>query len=172
MLVHAVYGHLGSDESDALDGLIEHLTDSLCGPFRIPEDTAEQYDSNIFHLHAQFEDYLATEDLAATIHPVKFPLLDQVQRGISSSPTTAPAEPPDTGTAVHHADSSQPPCITLSVTTVQQRDLADTGASVSATGMMEILHNFTRTHDTRLPATMVKSLVQPAKAMHTFTMMP
>ena len=31
----------------------------------------------------------------------------------------------------------------LSVTTVQQRDLADTGASVSATGMREILHDFT-----------------------------
>ena len=30
MLVQAVYGHRGGDESDTVDGLIEHLTDSLC----------------------------------------------------------------------------------------------------------------------------------------------
>ena len=30
MLVQAVYGHLGTQETDELNGLIEHLTDSLC----------------------------------------------------------------------------------------------------------------------------------------------
>ena len=114
MLVHAVYGHLGGDESDALEGLIEHLTDSLCDPTRIPEDMAEQYDGNIFHLQAQFEDYLATEDMAEALHPVKFPLLDQIQRGFTPSPST-PAPPP----SIQQTEPSQPPCITLSVTTVQ-----------------------------------------------------
>ena len=145
MLVQAVYGHLGGDDSDALEGLIEHLTDSLCGPTRIPDNMAEQYDGNIFHLQAQFEDYLATEDMIEAIHPVKFPLLDQIQRGIPSPSTPVP---PSSATSVplppiQPTNPSSSPCITLSVTTVQQRDLADTGASVSATGMLEILHNFT-----------------------------
>ena len=137
MLVQAVYGHLGGDESEALDGLIEHLTDSLCGPTRLPDDAMEQFDGNIFHFQAQYDDYMAPDDMAATIQPVKFPLLDQIQRGLQQpgSPAPDPLDIPQ--------ERPTSPCITISVTTVQQRDLADTGASVSATGMLEILHDFT-----------------------------
>ena len=44
-------------------------------------------------------------------------------------------------------------CITISLTTIQQRDLADTGASVSATGMKEILHHQFTTHTARYEIT-------------------
>jgi hypothetical protein len=50
MLIHAVYGQLGRPESNELDGLIDHLTDSLCNPTQHQES---DYDTNIFHLQAQ-----------------------------------------------------------------------------------------------------------------------
>jgi hypothetical protein len=138
MLIQAVYGHLGGTESEDLDGLIEHLTDSLCGPISIPDENSDHFDGNIFHMHAQYEDFMHAEDLAAALHPAKFPMLDQISRGDAHSQTfpVAPAPTPA-------ESSSLSPCITISVTTVQQRDLADTGASVSATGLKEILHDFT-----------------------------
>ena len=78
--------------------------------------------------------------MVAALHPVKFPLLDLLQHDhLTPLPTASTAASVD----VTFLPSSPTPCITLSVTTLQQRDLADTGASAGATGMKEILHNFT-----------------------------
>ena len=133
MLVHAVYGQLGKPESDELDGLIDHLTDSLCSMTHQEPD----YATNIFHMQAH--DPSASPDLADTyteIQLVKFPLLEEIQHA-SSTPSASIWTTED-------QDAPEPmSCITLSVTTTQQRDLADTGASVSVTGIREILHNFT-----------------------------
>ena len=49
---------------------------------------------------------------------------------------------------LHHPNALQ-----ISLTTIQQRDLADTGASVSATGMKEILHHQFTTHTARYEIT-------------------
>ena len=46
MLINAVHGQLGKPESDEFDGLIDHLTDSLCSQTHQEPD----YDTNIFHL--------------------------------------------------------------------------------------------------------------------------
>ena len=132
MLIHAVYGQLGKSECDELDGLIDHLTDSLCSPTH-----QSDYDTNIFHMRAHApQDAQDLADIQSGIQPVKFPLLDELRHALPSA--LDPLSNTD-------ANSTAPPssCITLSVTTTQQRDLADTGASVSATGIKEILHNFT-----------------------------
>ena len=135
MLVNVVYGQLGKPESDEFDGLIDHLTDSLCS---LTHQELE-YDTNIFHLHARtvsnkLQDFA---DIHSEIQPVKFPLLEEIQHATETSPTQG-------GWITDEHNDSQPlSCITLSVTTTQQRDLTDTGASVSATGIRELLHNFT-----------------------------
>ena len=134
MLINAVYGQLGKPESDEFDGLIDHLTDSLCSQTHQEPD----YDTNIFHLHActasnKHQDFA---DIHSEMQPVKFPLLEEIHHAVEASQT-------HDWITDEHNDPQPLSCITLSVTTTQQRDLADTGASVSATGTRELLHNFT-----------------------------
>ena len=114
MLINAVYGRLDVPDSNALDGLIEHLTESLCGPNGVTDDYQDQYDENIFLLQANTDTTLPPEEMAEAIHPVKFPLLDLLQHGISP-PTLV--SPPDTTTVNSVPEPSSPSCIALSVTT-------------------------------------------------------
>lgn len=134
MLVHAVYGHLGTQETDELNGLIEHLTDSLCSYTR----EEPEYDGNIFHVHATrpSDEYLEFDDICAATQAVKLPLIEDIRQERHECLSEV---------AGLDSETHRSGCITLSVTTIQQRDLADTGASVSATGIKEILHNFTTT---------------------------
>ena len=71
---------------------------------------------------------------------MKYPLWAQIQDATDSTNKSEQDSPNQTST-----------CVTVSVSSVQQRDLADTGASVSATGLRHILHDFTT--DTRYEIT-------------------
>ena len=75
-----------------------------------------------------------TEALKAVIHPVKFPDISTMQLW---TPTVLENTPVAPVTSAHMA-------VTQITTQVDhRRDLADTGASVCATGRKEILHDFT-----------------------------
>jgi hypothetical protein len=93
-------------ESDALDGLIEHLTDSLGGHTGVNDNHQDQYDGNILQNHAHNKDSMPTEDMAAALHPVKFPLLDLLQHGI---PTQSTSPIPDLTEAEPLTVSPPPP---------------------------------------------------------------
>jgi hypothetical protein len=131
MLIHAVYGQLGKSESEELDGLIDRLTDSLCSPTH----QELEYDTNIFHIAHTMQEPDDLEDVRTVLQPVKFPLLEEIQQ-VSPDMQLEPTWDMENEKAKNQPQS----CIMFSVTTTQQRDLADTGASVSATGIKGVRH--------------------------------
>ena len=97
------------------------------------DDNMEEADTTpvIYQTRVSMEE--TTRILKRTIHPVHFPTAASIDFAatctIGSSTTPAPPESTEWTTKI------------LQITVSQ--DLADTGASVSATGMKHILHNFT-----------------------------
>ena len=130
-------GHMDDPDDD------EAIVDQLAGDYT---DEDDEYVASIFHLRGEIpntEPPPSTVEDSPAIHPVKYfdaSLLTFPRTGL---PCFDPSPPPMRDLIPH---SDHP--ITLLVTRVTsrmdtRRDLADTGASVSATGMRSILHNFT-----------------------------
>ena len=144
---------------DVIKVLRARLQDGTWDAFDDDEDIAdriaseysdEDYVAPIFHLRAEQQEpaycqYTEDNDFSV-IHPVKMPsartlTIPRTSIPMMSSPTpTLITLPPHQ----HHLDAHPltVTCVTSSRMDMR-RDLADTGASVSATGMRHILHQFT-----------------------------
>lgn len=148
-LANKLQGHLMHQNIPDVDSLIADITDTLLGYSDDDEDVEDDPGATLYRLQAMpsvsgLTDDAGVADLTDVIHPVKFPLLHQIQDN------TAPQWEQDQQAPIP-AGPVQHTSVIVSVSAVQQRDLADTGASVSATGLRHILHDFTE--DTRYEIT-------------------
>jgi hypothetical protein len=134
---------------------MEAIVDQLTGDY-----SDDDYLAPIFHLRAETPQtlpdshwmanislpMLTTEEIRRTIHPVTYPDISEL-----SDPRAMHIDPTAEDNTTHHIrqpifkDTVVQP---LNVTRISprldtRRDLADTGASVSATGLLSILHQFT-----------------------------
>lgn len=152
VIAQAVYDQFGEDHDDEfeLNKFIARLTTSMLGTCDTTDDQdAYDNENNGMINSLQANSYDHPLDHCTAIQPVQFPLLQQVHddmrkypryREMARADEEARTERIQTETTVE----PQHECITISMTTIQQRDLlVDTGASVSATVMKEILHQFT-----------------------------
>jgi hypothetical protein len=150
-VANKLHGHLPASSDIDLDDLVEDITESLF------YTDMEEHDggANIYCMHATPElDNTITRSMA--IQPVKYPLWAQIEDAKEFTPLLPPSEPP----METPQDMVPPTCVTVSVSVLQHRDLADTGASVSATGLRHILHDFTT--DTRYEITGYDGMVTKA----------
>ncbi|KAI2501046.1 hypothetical protein MHU86_13400 [Fragilaria crotonensis] len=113
VLANRLYGHLMTQDIPDVHRLVEDITVSLLGNADDEETEDEDDDNSANICHLQ----AFPDSLSGAPQPV------------------VPCPEAD--------DGQQHTSITVSVSAVQQRDLADTGASVSATGLRNILHDFT-----------------------------
>jgi hypothetical protein len=157
MLIDAVYGQLGKSECDESDGLIDHLTDSLCSPTH-----QSDYDTNIFHMRAHTpQDAQDLAGMQSEIQPVKFPLLEELRHALPSS--LDPLSNTD-----DNSDAPSSSCIMLSVT------IHNNGISpiqVLLLVRLESRKSYTTLRpkqDTRLRDMTARSLKRLAKDMPTF----
>lgn len=141
-LANKLQGHLPASSDIDLDDLVEDITESL-----FHTDMEDEHDGG-----ATLNCLQATPELDSTfspsmaIQPVKYHLWAQIADATETPPLLAVPDLP--GERTQDSASTR---VTVSVSAVQHRDLADTGASVSATGLRDILHDFTT--DTRYEIT-------------------
>ncbi|KAI2511379.1 hypothetical protein MHU86_2990 [Fragilaria crotonensis] len=128
MVASKLQGHLLDSDNIDIDELVDDITESLHG---YEDDDDNTNEASLYQMQATTQPCEDLHTRHSLIQPVKFPLFDQVQ-----SETHAQTVHEETCWNMSTTDSTvSPTSISVSVSAIQQRDLADTGASVSATGL-------------------------------------
>lgn len=157
---------------DDINSIVEHVTDQYHGSSTEFYDEVDDYRPSIYQVHAvvsslrpsQREEYLdeVVTDMETAIHPVTFPhwAIEEPPQAVGDSEISdaaSQARSLDGEDANDTAEDEAAPLATLEPTDLEngpgtitllkprldmKPDLADTGASISATGLKSILHRF------------------------------